>query len=91
MLSGLSFDHDQATLTAASKSAIEEIARLLRDQPDLQAFIVGHTDLSGELGYNLELSERRAAYVVKVLTLEHGIDPDRLEAHGVGPLSPIIH
>ena len=41
-----------------------------------------------EFDYNMDLSRRRAEAVVEVLVSTHGVDLDRLEPHGVGPLVP---
>jgi outer membrane protein OmpA-like peptidoglycan-associated protein len=51
--------------------------------------VVGHTDNQGTLAYNLDLSKRRAAAVVKALVRQHGIAAGRLEGHGVGFLAPV--
>lgn len=88
-LYGLYFDHDKATLTAESKPALDEIAKLLKERPTLEVYVVGHTDLSGSLEYNLRLSRERAQAVVDALTKDHNIASARLEAHGVGPLVPV--
>ncbi|MBK8950918.1 MAG: OmpA family protein [Flavobacteriales bacterium] len=83
------FDTDKATVQAASLPIIGEIARLLDLMPDLKVFVVGHTDMTGTLEHNLDLSKRRAAEVVRLLTSNHGLSTARLDAHGVGPLAPV--
>jgi OmpA-OmpF porin, OOP family len=55
----------------------------------MKLYIVGHTDNAGAFDYNIGLSERRAAAVVKELTAKHGIAATRLKAAGVGMLSPV--
>jgi outer membrane protein OmpA-like peptidoglycan-associated protein len=89
VLDGLFFDTDKATLTAESRPALEVIAAFLRDNPDIQVYIVGHTDGTGGFDYNLKLSRDRAAAVVAELTANFGIAGSRLAAHGVGPLVPV--
>ena len=88
-LYGLFFDHDKATLQDASKPALEQIAKLLNDRPDLSVYVVGHTDLSGSLAYNQNLSKARAQTIVNTLSKDYGIASKRLEAQGVGPLVPV--
>ena len=51
--------------------------------------MVGHTDNVGAMDYNRDLSSRRAAAVVAALVGEHGVGGARLQAEGVGPLSPV--
>jgi hypothetical protein len=51
------------------------MAKLLKSQPSLKVFIVGHTDDSGGLAHNLALSQQRAEAVAKALVAGHGIAP----------------
>lgn len=85
---GITFDHDSADIRAESGPTLDEMAKLLNGNTGLSVFIVGHTDSTGALGYNMDLSRRRAAAVVDAL-VERGIAGGRLDAHGVGPLSPV--
>jgi outer membrane protein OmpA-like peptidoglycan-associated protein len=55
----------------------------------LKLYIVCHTDNVGGFDYNVGLSERRAASVVKELMGKHGIAAARLKPAGVGMLSPV--
>jgi OOP family OmpA-OmpF porin len=89
-LYGIYFDYDQATIKPESKEALSEIARLLKKRPQLQLYVVGHTDMKGKLGYNMDLSQRRARAVVTALTNDYGIASSRLEPQGVGPLVPVM-
>lgn len=88
-LDNIYFDFGAATLTAQSDNAIAEAARLLRDNPDLNIYVVGHTDSVGAYEGNLSLSRQRAEAVVNALTSSHGIDRDRAVPAGVGPLAPV--
>ena len=89
VLNGVLFDTDKAVVKPESKAALDEIAALLKDHPDLEAYVVGHTDMSGSLEHNLDLSNRRAAAVVEALVDQYGISASRLEPRGVGPLAPV--
>ena len=89
VLQGVFFDTDTAVIRPESAAALTEIAKLLDTNPDLSAYIVGHTDMTGSLDHNLDLSRRRAAAVVDALVTQHGTSRDRLTARGVGPLAPI--
>lgn len=88
VLDGIYFDTDKATLKPESGEALAIIAQFLKDRPDLDVFIVGHTDLVGGFDHNMALARDRATAVVTALTTEYGISRERLSAHGVGPLSP---
>lgn len=86
---GIHFDFDQAVLKPESRSALQEIAALLTENPELRVYIVGHTDNAGTYEHNLELSRRRATAVVEALAGEFGIDGGRLMPVGVGPVAPV--
>lgn len=88
-LYGIYFDFDKADLKPESKPALDEIAKLLTQDPQLKLYVVGHTDNAGEIGYNMNLSQARAAAVVKALVSGYAIDAGRLKPYGVGPLSPV--
>lgn len=88
-LYGFQFDFDAATLRPDSAAQLEEIAKLLRDDPTLSVLVVGHTDATGTYDYNLDLSGRRAATVVSALVGDHGIDTSRLMPVGVGMAAPV--
>jgi len=88
VLDGILFDTDKAVLKSESKAALDVIAGFLSENEELKVFIVGHTDGTGGFDHNLSLSKNRAEAVVSALIKDHGIDVDRLAAHGVGPLSP---
>jgi outer membrane protein OmpA-like peptidoglycan-associated protein len=86
---GIYFDVDESDIRAESKPALDAIAELLKAQPGLSIFVVGHTDSTGALPHNLQLSTARAGAVVAALTRDYGIAAARLDAHGVGPLAPV--
>jgi OmpA-OmpF porin, OOP family len=83
------FDTDKAELKPESGDALGEIAKLLKNKPQLKVLIVGHSDNVGAYDYNRALSERRAKAVVDALVQQHGIGADRLLAEGVGMAAPV--
>ncbi len=85
---GIHFDVDSAKIKDESEPTIEKIAELLKENPDLKLNVVGHTDSTGDLEYNIELSERRAESLVEVFVNDYNIDESRLNSFGVGPLAP---
>ena len=86
---GIYFDSGSANITQESDSTLEEIDRLLKASPSLNLLLVGHTDSQGGYDNNIDLSQRRAAAVVKALVDQLGVNPKRLTAAGVGYLSPV--
>ena len=88
-LYGIYFDTDKATLKPESRPTLEQIAKLLTSQPQMNVFIVGHTDNQGAYEYNLELSRRRAEAVAGELAKSFRIVPTRMRAVGVGFVAPV--
>lgn len=86
---GIYFDSGKALIKPESAQAIGEIAKLLKAQPALKLFVVGHTDNEGTVEGNLALSQQRADAVLKALAGEHGIAAARLRAHGCGQFAPV--
>jgi OOP family OmpA-OmpF porin len=88
-LYGIYFDTDKAVLKPESRPTLEQIAKLLAGQPQLNVFIVGHTDNQGAYDYNLDLSRRRAEAVAAELVKSYRIAQPRLRTAGVGFLAPV--
>ncbi|MFZ0791238.1 MAG: DUF4892 domain-containing protein [Chromatiaceae bacterium] len=88
-LYGIYFDTDKADIKDESSATLEQIARLLRESPNLKLLVVGHTDNVGTFAYNMELSGRRAAAVVRELTTKYGVAANRLTPAGVSYASPV--
>ncbi|NNF26926.1 MAG: OmpA family protein [Gemmatimonadetes bacterium] len=82
------FATGSAAIEPSSAEALGVIAEYLRESGD-RYYVVGHTDDTGGLAQNLELSGARAASVKAALVSEHGIAGARLETRGVGPLAPV--
>jgi len=86
---GIHFDFNKATVKQESEPTLKEIAKLLKQDPKLNLYVVGHTDSVGKIAYNMKLSQTRAEAVVKALVTKHGVSPNRLKPYGVGPLAPV--
>jgi len=88
-LYGIYFDTDSARLKPSSDPALEEIGKLLKQDPSLKLYVVGHTDNTGTLAHNQTLSEQRARAVVEALVGRYAAQPSALDGRGVGPLAPV--
>ncbi|MDE6765983.1 MAG: OmpA family protein [Duncaniella sp.] len=89
ILENIFYDFDKATLRPESKSALDELAQMLRDNPNITIEMASHTDRRGSDEYNIDLSHRRAKSVVDYL-IESGIAADRLQAQGYGESRPKV-
>lgn len=89
-LTGLFFDTGKTELKPESKAQLDAMAELLKNQPALKAYVVGHTDNVGSLEANQTLSMERARAVVLALTAApYKVDAKRLSAKGLASLAPV--
>ena len=86
---GILFDTDETQIKPESKPILDELAKALNQNRQMNLLIVGHTDDVGTAEYNLELSLRRAKAVLAALRDQYGIESKRLAAYGVGLLCPV--
>jgi outer membrane protein OmpA-like peptidoglycan-associated protein len=87
-LYGILFDTDSARLKAESLPTLDEVVRLLKDEPSWTLVIEGHTDSTSTAAHNQTLSEQRAKSVQDYLTGK-GIAASRLSAAGFGQSQPV--
>ncbi|MGB3114930.1 MAG: OmpA family protein [Ferruginibacter sp.] len=88
-LYGIYFDFDKTNIKPESESTLNEISKILKANPTLNLYVVGHTDMKGSYEYNITLSKSRAVAVVNELVKKYDISSSRLSGEGVGPLAPI--
>jgi len=88
MLEGILLETGKNVITPESDQVLAVIADYLEVNPSENYYVVGHTDDTGSLTTNVELSKARAQAVVKAL-VERGVSSTRLSAQGIGPYSPV--
>jgi OOP family OmpA-OmpF porin len=84
----LEFDTNSAELRPGHYRELNQVVQFLREYPQADAVIEGHTDNTGAADYNQQLSQRRAQSVLAYL-VEQGIPARRLTAVGYGEERPI--
>ena len=87
VIENIFYDFDKATLRPESKKALDEMIKILNDNPNVTIELGAHTDRKGSEQYNERLAQRRAQSVVDYL-IAGGIAQDRLEAKGYGESVP---
>lgn len=87
-LNNIFFEYNKSELLEDSYSELKRLTKLLKDNPNMEIEIAGHTDNIGSTAYNLDLSRRRAQSVADYLTSE-GIEPQRLKVRGYGERLPV--
>ena len=87
VIENIFYDYDKASLRPESKQALDEMAQIMRDNPNITIEMASHTDRHGGDVYNMNLSQRRAQSVIDYL-ISVGISKDRLQAQGYGKSRP---
>jgi outer membrane protein OmpA-like peptidoglycan-associated protein len=89
MVSGeILFALNKWVLTDRAEALLDRVVSFLKKNPQYHVEIQGHTDSTGPLAWNMELSNRRAESVKSYL-VSGGISADRLTTKGFGPHEPI--
>ncbi len=84
----INFDSGKSSIKEESVPIIDQIAGMLRNNPEINLSIEGHTDDQGDNASNQRLSENRAKAVMDAITAK-GIGSDRLSSKGFGEDQPI--
>jgi len=87
LIDNIFYDFDKATLRPESKEALDQLVKLLEENPNVTIELSAHTDYRGSAEYNKRLSQRRAESVIRYL-IDHGIAQDRLTPVGYGKEQP---
>ena len=89
VIENIFYDFDKATLRPESQKALDEMIKMLNDNPNVTIELGAHTDRKGSDQYNERLAQRRAQSVVDYL-IAGGIENERLEAKGYGKSVPKV-
>ena len=89
ILKNIFFDNKKAELKPASMVELDDVVRLMNDNPKLKILISGYTDNVGKPADNLLLSNNRALAVVNYLLSSKQIAAGRLQFKGLGAAKPI--
>ena len=87
LIDNIFYDFDKYTLRTESTAALDELVKLLEENPNVTIELSSHCDYKGSEAYNKTLSQRRAETVVKYL-ISKGIKADRLTPVGYGKMKP---
>ncbi len=91
----LLFKSGSYSVTPRAKEVLGKVATVLKNQPDIEFMVEGHTDnaeLRGNIGPlkdNWDLSVFRATAVVKILQKDYGMEPTKMAAAGRGEYKPV--
>jgi len=84
----VAFERGSASLTANSRSALLQLAQVLKAYPQYRVRVSGHTDNTGRAEVNLRISRQRSSSVADFL-VDNNINPNQIIAQGYGATRPI--
>lgn len=87
LIDNIFYDFNKATLRPESQTALDELVKLLNENPNVTIELSSHCDYKGSSAYNKLLAQRRAESVVNYL-VDKGIARDRLSPVGYGKEKP---
>lgn len=87
LIDNIFYDFNKATLRLESQTALDELVKLLNENPNVTIELSSHCDYKGSSAYNKLLAQRRAESVVNYL-VDKGIARDRLSPVGYGKEKP---
>lgn len=82
------FDTGRATIKSQSYLLLNQVAAVLKSNPNMHVLVEGHTDAVGGHDFNVRLSDSRADAVLRYL-VQQGVEQSRLTSQGFGPDKPI--
>ena len=89
----LLFKSGKYEITPQAKEVLGKVATVLKNQPDIEFMVEGHTDnvpyRNGVLLDNWDLSVKRSTAVVRILQNQYGLDPIKMAAAGRGEYNPV--
>jgi outer membrane protein OmpA-like peptidoglycan-associated protein len=87
--SGVHFETEKYNINSTSEVMLTKLANILREYPDTDVLVVGHTDSSGSASYNMTLSEKRAYAVTNYFIQNKGLSSSRFTTTWFGEDQPI--
>jgi outer membrane protein OmpA-like peptidoglycan-associated protein len=85
----LRFIRNTAWLSPESCATLARLADRLKENPSLQASLLGHTDDLGPAEVNQVLSLRRASRA-RAWLIQRGVAPDQIQVRGFGSSQPAV-
>ncbi|MBY0534814.1 MAG: OmpA family protein [Chitinophagaceae bacterium] len=90
----LLFKSGKYEVTTKAQEVLGKVAAVLKNQPELEFMVEGHTDnvaySNGVLVDNWDLSVKRATTVVRLLQKKYGLNPAKMVAAGRGEYKPLV-
>ena len=86
----IEFELNKYYISEQSAEELDKVVKIMKQYPTIIVEFSAHTDSRGPDDFNLELTEQRAAEVVRYIT-RRGIDHNRIYGKGYGELFPVNH
>jgi len=89
VLDTIRFETGRADIKPESHGLLDQVAQMVKANPDVKVRVEGHTDDTGPRDLNMRLSQERAESVRRYL-IQRGVAPQRVRAVGYGPDKPLV-
>ncbi|MCF1422009.1 OmpA family protein [Mangrovimonas futianensis] len=86
--SGVYFDTNKYNINSASQVTLDKLSKVLKEYPDTNVLVVGHTDSTGDASYNMTLSKNRANSV-RDYFVSQGLSSSRFTTNWFGETQPM--
>lgn len=86
--SGVYFDTNKYNINSASQATLDKLISVLKEYPDTNILVVGHTDSTDSAEYNMTLSKNRAYSVTNYFTSK-GLNSSRFTTNWFGEEQPL--
>jgi outer membrane protein OmpA-like peptidoglycan-associated protein len=87
--SGVYFDTAKYNINSASQATLDKLANVLKEYPDTNVLVVGHTDSVGADDMNMTLSKNRAQAVTNYFVQNKGLSAGRFTTNWYGETAPV--
>lgn len=87
--SGVYFDTAKFNINTASQEILNKLANVLKEYPDTNVLVVGHTDSVGADEMNMTLSKNRAQSVTNYFVQNIGLSAGRFTTNWYGETAPV--
>ncbi len=88
VLNNVFFDRGKSDLKQDSYEELDRVVELMKQNPEIEIEVSGHTNNIGDMSKLMELSRKRAE-AVKQYLVDHGIAASRIKTVGYGPKKPV--
>lgn len=89
VLKNIYYDYEKADINETAAKELDNLLQIMENNPDIKIELSSNTDVRGDAGFNMDLSQKRAESAATYITSK-GIAPYRITAKGYGETKPKV-